>query len=452
MKTVKSWKNQFGLMLGGLSILALSACATTTQAPLQANVVETIPAPIPAPVAVTPQTLRAARLDATLNKFVDAGYLPGVSVMVYEDGAESYYGQAGYRDREAQIPIARTDVGRYYSMTKPIVGVGLMMLYEDGKFALDDPIAKYLPEYANLQVFSAQNEDGSLVLVDPNRPVTIRDLMRHTAGLTYGKFSNTPVDMEYRKAMILQPEDTLAEFSEKIGKLPLLVQPGTQWIYSVGVDVQGRLIEVLSGQTLGEYLEDNIFTPLGMSHTGFVVKDEDKDKFGPAYVVDMSTDAPVLIRLTDENSPKITQGILYKIDSSFLDKQKLESGGGGLVSSIDDYAQFAEMLVKGGENKGTRFLKTETLDMMRQDHLGEIDNGALDDSMGFGLDFAVKLRQIEDPKSMPVPNGSYYWGGLAGTFFWIDPSNEQFVVVHMQFINPVDPTIRNMIAAAVYGE
>lgn len=427
-----------GLMLCTLAALALSACTT-------------LPSPTNNTAIASAQILRAERLDTLLQTSITQKTVPGMSVLVFQNGKETYYGQAGLRDREANIPLTRNDVGRYYSMTKPIIGVGLMMLYEDGKFGLDDPIAKYLPEYTNLKVYAAQNTDGSLQTVSPKRAVTIRDLMRHTAGMTYGRFSNTPVDMEYRKARILHPHDNLETFSASLGELPLLIQPGEKWIYSVAVDVQARLIEVITGQTVGEYLQSSLFTPLGMSHTGFVVKTGDKDKFGPAYVVDTSTGSRIFIRLTDQNSPKITRGIVYQIDGNFLNQQALESGGGGLVSSIDDYAKFAKMLVRGGKFGGKRYLKTTTLNLMSTDHLGGIDNGQLDASMGFGLDFAVKIKQIDDPKSIPIPTGSYYWGGLAGTYFWIDPANDLFTIVHMQFINPLDPSIRNAVARAVYG-
>ncbi len=429
------------LLLSVVASLTLGACTTVSPSISQKDATLISPS----------QTLRAERLDNLLQSAVSQNKVPGLSVLVYEDGKEVYYGQAGLRDRETNIPLARSDVGRYYSMTKPIVGVGLMMLYEEGKFDLDDPIAKYLPEYSNLKVYAGENEDGTLLTTALKRAVTIRDLMRHTAGLTYGRFSDTGVDKEYRKARILHPHDNLETFSTNLGKLPLLVQPGEKWIYSVAVDVQARLIEVLTGKTVGEYLQDSLFTPLGMSHTGFVVKPDDKEKFGPAYIVDKSSGSPVFIRLTDPNAPKITRGVVYQIDGNFLNKQPLESGGGGLVSSIDDYAKFTTMLLQKGTSGGKSYLKPETLALMSSDQLGNIDNGQLDASLGFGLDFSVKLKQIEDPDTLKLPDGSFFWGGLAGTYFWIDPTNDLFAVMHMQFINPLDPYIRNAVVSAVYG-
>ena len=437
--------------LGFISLLMLTACASAPQSQdhKQDHKSSVSTREIPAPVAITAQSLR---LDTTINQVVDKGYVAGLSVLILKDGKESYYGQAGYRDLEAKIPLRRDDVGRYYSMTKPIIGVAMMMLYEQGKFALDDPIAKHLPEYTHLNVFAGSNADGSMKLAPTSRPVTIRDLMRHTAGMTYGYFSSTPVDMLYRKSGILSPQDTLAEFSQKLGKIPLLVQPGEKWIYSVSVDVQARLIEVLSGQSLGDFLESNIFKPLDMPHTGFSVKKEDFSKFGPAYVYNAKANPPALVRLTDKNSRAITRGIVGSIDGRFLKQRKLQSGGGGLVSSLDDYAHFAAMLVNKGSANGKQYLKPSTIALMSKDHLGNINNGALNDGIGFGLDVAVKTRDISSSKAFNIPVGSYYWGGLAGTFFWIDPSNNQAVIMHMQHINPLDPTLRNTIVNAVYGK
>ena len=443
-------KTQIGIILSGICIAVLAACSSLPKS--ASHVEKTGAAGIPAPTAITSQTLRANRIDAILQKFVSQNLVPGLSVVVYEKGVESYYGQAGMRDREARISLNRSDVGRYYSMTKPIIGIGLMMLFEDGLFGLDDPIAKYLPEYADLKVYAGKNPDGSMQLTTPKRAVTIRDLMRHTAGMSYGSFSDTPVDKAYRNVQLLRRDETLAQFSQKMGKLPLLVEPGEKWIYSVAVDVQARLIEVLSGQTIGAYLRENIFQPLDMSHTGFVVKPADKDKFGPAYVVDKSSGAPVLIRLTDQNVGTITRGAALHIDNIYLNKQALESGGGGLVSTLDDYVKFAKMLRGHGTGNGNTLIKPKTLALMHQDHLRGIDNGRLDASLGFGLDFAVKIKQIDDPLSLPLPTGSYFWGGLAGTYFWIDPTNDIFTVMHMQFINPLDPSIRNAVVGAVYGK
>lgn len=391
-------------------------------------------------------------LDKFMASSVAAGRVAGVSALIYKNGQEVYFGKAGHRDIDAGLVIDRSDVGRYYSMTKPIVGVALMTLFEDGKFKLDDPVSKFLPEFKDMKTFVGVNADKSMKLVPASREITIRDLMRHTAGFTYGSFSNTPVDQAYRKAGILRPDKNTDHFSKSLAALPLLVQPGTKWIYSVGVDVQGRLIEVLSGKKLGDYLQKEIFNPLKMSHTGFNVKKADHDKFSPVYIMDPRSKTPKLFKLTDQNSLKATNGLTRNIDSNFLSPPVFQGGGGGLVSTIDDYSQFTKMLLGDGKSGRTRILKKSTLDIMSSDHLGSIDNGSLDETLGFGLDFAVKIKSEGKNDGYKIPVGSYFWGGLAGTFFWIDPSNDQFAILHMQLINPTDPSLRADFTKAVYGK
>ena len=439
-----AFKKKSRLFITAIALSAVTACASYGP--------DIAPKTIAAQPLSAEQTLRAKRVDNVLQTLVSSGRVPGISLLIYEQGREIYYGQAGLSNIKSKTPLTREDVGRYYSMTKPIIGVGLMKLYEQGKFSLDDPVSKYLPEYKNLQVYAGKNADGGLKLTAPHRPITIRDLMRHTAGFTYGRFSNTPVDQLYRKAEILVDKYTVEEFSQRLGKLPLLVQPGKKWIYSVGVDVQGRLIEVLSGQKLGDYLQSQIFIPLGMTHTGFSVKHSDKAKFGPAYVYNTKAKPPVLFQLTDKNALAVTRGIVASIDNRFTVAQTFQSGGGGLVSTIDDYAKFALMLGNRGKGNGETILKAATLALMNHDQLGDIDNGQLQDGMGFGLDFAVKTAANNAPNALNIPVGSYYWGGLAGTYFWVDPSHDQVVIMHMQLINPLDPTMRTAVVNAVYGK
>jgi len=418
--------------LFSIGFIFLSACASTPSEAIKS--VNDITAPVP----ITAQSLRAERLDAVLAEMVSGGHVAGVSVLILEDGKESYYHAEGFLDREAKTPLPRTAVGRYYSMTKPIVGVALMQLYEDGKFALDDPLSKYLPEYANMKVYAGADASDNPVLVNAKRSITIRDLMRHTSGLTYGFIAQTPVDIMYLKADVLSFDHTTAEFSQKLAVLPLAKQPGEQFVYSLSTDVSGRLIEVLSGQSLGEYLEQNIFAPLGMSHTRFRVKAKDKALFGPVY----GQHEGALVRLADG-----MEGLPFDIDAPFLGDMPYESGGGGLVSTLDDYAKFTLML----RDKGGVLIKPETHAMMITDQLGSIDNGWLADDTSFGLNFALKTS---DPVkgSLPIPKGSYYWGGMAGTYFWVDPTNDLIFIMHMQMISRSENVLRAKIAKAVYGE
>lgn len=389
-----------------------------------------------------PQTgeIRNARLDVLLDELVTQGAVPGISLLITEHGQESYFGISGYLDKEAKIALRRDAVGRYYSMTKPIVGVALMTLFEQEKFALDDPIAKYLPEFSNLQVYTGHHEDDAMQLADPVRPVTIRDLMRHTSGMTYGFFSNTPVDKLYRDAGLLSYEDTNAQFTQKLAQIPLDTQPGIAWKYSVSVDVQGRLIEVLSGQTLGDFLRKTIFEPLGMNHTGFAVKPSDHPVFGPAYQLDKTG----LQRLGDHGEAKTA----LLVDDPFLHKKPFESGGGGLVSTIDDYARFANMLAANGILDEARILQAETLTMMTRNQLGEIDHGELGANVGFGLDFAVQIHPNETDLQLPV--GTYSWGGMAGTYFWVDPKNDLTAVMQIQVIGASQAKVRKRVVAATY--
>lgn len=415
----------------------LSGCGTTSSN-------TSVPKPIAshteiqAPIPITPTSLRNERIDKVLSKIVNDGQSPGLSVLILENGKETYFGQAGYSDKEGKIPVKRSDIGRYYSMTKPIVGVALMRLYEQGKFKLDDPVSKYLPELADRLVFNGENPDGSLKLVPAKRAITIRDLMRHTAGFTYG-FGKTKIDALYRSTNLLSYDQTNAEFISHLSRLPLLYQPGRTYHYSVAVDVQGRLIEILSGQTLGAYLQSTIFEPLGMTHTGFKLKPADKDHFTPVYILKKNG----LVRLYD-GQKDVPFGL--DVDRPFTDDVKFESGGGGLVSTLDDYAKFAQMLL---DNNG-KIIQPETLRLMTQNQLGAIPNGDLGQGSAFGLDFAVKTTP-QDSGDYKIPKGSFYWGGMAGTAFVIDPKNQLVFVLHQQVMNPNWLSIRQQLTHAIYS-
>jgi len=430
-------RNIFRVWLIGLALL-VQACASTPSAPTQkdTNHIKTV---IPAPFPITTRSLRSERIDRLLAELVKEGSVPGLSVLIYEGDTETYYGAAGYSDIETKTLLKRSDVGRYYSMTKPITGVAMMMLYEQGKFKLDDPVSKYLPEFTNMKVYKgARTLNGDLVGQAVNRPISIRDLMRHTAGFTYG-FTTTEIDKQYAANDLLSYDQTNAAFSKKLAKELLLHEPGTQYHYSVATDVQGRLIEVLSGQKLGAYFEANIFRPLGMSHTGFMVKAKDTNKFGSVYGYGKKG----LFPMTDGDK-RVPLGLT--VDRPFLQDVQFESGGGGLVSSIDDYAKFALMLQR---NDG-QLIKPETLALMTKNQLGNIPNGDLGEGASFGLNFSVKTAP-QNSGDYRVPAGSFYWGGMAGTAFLIDDKNDLTFLMHMQVMSPNWATIRTRMAAAVYG-
>lgn len=360
-----------------------------------------------------------ASLKAHIDGYVNSGRLVGATTLVARDGKIAHFETYGQINKEAGTEMSEDAVFRIYSMTKPITGIALMMLYEQGKFDLDDPVSKYLPSFKDQRVFSGVNEDGSLQTVSAERPSTVRDLLTHTAGLTYGVFGNTPVDQLYVKSGLFDPKLTLAEQTEKLGKLPLLYQPGSAWVYSLSVDVQGRLIEVLSGQTLGEFFQERIFAPLGMTDTGFSVRPDQLDRFVEIY------------------APEENKGLVaYRGDffGDFTVKPASESGGGGLVSTTLDYWKFAQMVANGGELNGIRIVKAETVELMRRDHLPENLKGIAGGTqgLGFGLGFAV----VQDGEKQGSANvGEYFWGGMANTIFWIDPTSD-VVAIFMTNILP----------------
>jgi len=425
------------IWLIGLTVIFAQACDTTpkVEAPKIDRHVKTKILP---PFPITTQSLRQERIDTLLAELVKEGSVPGLSVLIYEGDKETYFGATGYSDIEAKTLLRRSDVGRYYSMTKPIVGVAMMMLYEQAKFELDDPVSKYLPEFSKMMVYDGENEDGSMKLVPAKNQITIRDLMRHTSGLTYG-FIDTPIDRMYNKNRILTYDQTLAHFSENVAKLPLLYQPGKQYNYSVSTDILGRLIEVISGQSLGEFLDENIFTPLSMTHTGFKVKATDRSKFGPVYGFGKEGLFPM-----HDGDPRIPLGQI--VDEPFLGDLAFESGGGGLVSTIDDYAKFALMLQR---NNGT-LIKPATLSLMTTDQLGDISKGDIGEGSSLGLNFAVKTEP-QNQGGYHVPEGTFYWGGTAGTLFFIDDKNDLTFLMHMQVMTPNPLSLRARMVNAVYG-
>ncbi|MBL4595537.1 MAG: beta-lactamase family protein [Robiginitomaculum sp.] len=419
-------------MVGLLAVLGLAACAANTLNP-SATI-----APTAGPVITPAQTARTTRLDAVLAELVAENSVPGISLLLYENGVETYFNAVGDVDRENAKPMTRKAVARYYSMTKPIIGVAMMKLYEEGKFAFDDPIEKYLPEYANLKVYAGKDDDEKVLLDDLQRPVTILDLMRHTAGFAYGLLGQTPVDALYRSAGLLRPDKTNAEFSAKLASFPLLHQPGEKWVYSVATDVQGRLIEVLSGQSLGEYLAETIFMPLDMPHTAFSVKPEHLELFSPAY------------RLTRNGVVRMTDNVFFQVDAPFLGGSAFEGGGGGLVSTVDDYTKFTQMLVNGGAMGDVRIISEASMALMTQNHLGDIPSDRFGPDTGFGFNFAVKIGQAPDT-GLRLPIGSYHWGGAGGTFFWVDPQNNLTLVYQIQVLGSGAAKVRQRIANAVYG-
>lgn len=356
-------------------------------------------APTTAPEVVGLSSARLERLTAAMQGYVDDGKLAGTLAMVARRGQVVYFEDYGLMDREAEKPMQHDTIVRIYSMTKPIVSVALMMLYEEGRFHLDDRAAKYIPEFQNLQVYEA-GDDGP-TYVAPNREMTVRDLLTHTSGLTYGFFSTTHVDTLYREAGIFNGP-TLADMVQTLSEIPLLNHPGEQWHYSVATDVVGYLVEVLSGQPLDAFLDERIFQPLGMVDTGFYVPAGKIDRFAVNYQV-----SPTGLQLADAPAT-----------SSFAAPSTFFSGGGGLVSTASDYMRFAQMMLNGGELDGARLLSRKTVELMTMNHIDE------EFAPGYGFGLGVRVMVDLAHGQQIGSEGEYGWAGAANTYFFIDPEEE----------------------------
>jgi CubicO group peptidase (beta-lactamase class C family) len=358
---------------------------------------------------------RLARLSSGMREIVDQGKLAGVVTMVSRHGKVVEFDAVGKRDIAANAPMQKDSIFRIYSMSKPITGVAMMILFEEGKWQLNDPVAKYIPEFANLKVYGT-DANNNVVMKDQNHPVTMRELMSHSGGFTYGFFSNTPVDKLQLQADVLNPNNTLDEFIKRMAKLPLNAQPGSEWHYSVSVDIQGYIVQKLSGMPFEEFLEKRIFKPLGMVDTAFYVPKEKLNRFAEFYSYDKDGKMQVV-------GPK------DGLNHDFSAKPALSSGGGGLVSTATDYMRFCQMVLNGGQLDGVRILSPLTVELMRTNVLAP-NMAVFGQVAGFGLDFAV----YTDPVAAGgyYGKGTFYWGGAAGTWFWIDPVNDLIVLGMIQ--------------------
>ena len=351
--------------------------------------------------------IERSRLDAVaadIQARIDANKLSGAVVMIAQDGEIQMTKSLGYQNVEDQVPMSDDTIFRIFSMTKPITGTALMMLYDEGKFTLDDAVEKHLPELAGMEVFISQNDDGSWVTEPADHPMTVRELMSHTGGLLYTPpLSQGPIANAYFQAGIMNlPNYTLAESIPALGDIPLDYQPGTQWVYSISVDVQGYLVEKLSGKTFDVFLQERLFDPLSMVDTGFYVKSDNAS------------------RLSRQYNPS-QNGTLTRTDNgSFLNPPKFLSGGAGLTSTAADYMKFAQMHLNGGELNGKRILSEEAVQLMRNNQLPDAVPNIGQPYPGnvFGLDFAI----VSDSAAYQgAPVGTHWWWGIAGSWFWIDP-------------------------------
>lgn len=410
--------------------MTATATATATAAP------QATPQTPPVPEA-RPETLGLSRprLQAMSDAFkreIDKGTVPGVTVLVARRGQVGWFEALGRQSPSTATPMARDSIFRIFSMTKPIVSVAIMALVEDGHLLLSDPVAKFIPEFANQKVGVASGD--RLELVPPARPMTVQDLLRHTSGLTYEHQGDGPVHKLYQESRVRSRKISNAEHAALVASFPLVCQPGAEFNYSRSTDILGRIIEVVSGKSLGAFLTERVLAPLRMAETGFATSEANAGRLAEPFAADPWTGDKVAL-------------------FNMLEQPVMESGGGGLVSTTMDYARFCLMLRNGGTLDGNRIIGRKTLELMASDHLapGVAINGTLlSPGHGFGLGFAVRKEAGIAP--FPGSVGQYFWSGIAGTFFWIDPKEDLFAVFMSQGPGQRDYTrtlVRDLVYAAV---
>jgi CubicO group peptidase (beta-lactamase class C family) len=393
---------------------------------------QTPPLPQAKPEALGLSSVRLQRMSDAFKRDIDKGTIPGVTVMVARRGQIGWFDALGKQNPAASAPMAHNSIFRIFSMTKPIVSVGIMALLEEGHFLLTDPIAKYIPEFADQKVGVENN--GKLDLVPPVRPITIQDLLRHTSGITYDHTGDGLVQQLYKQSRLRSRKITNAEHAALVASLPLMCQPGAEWNYSRSTDILGRIIEVVSGKSLSAFLTERILAPLQMAETAFHTGEENAGRLAEPFPTDPWSGEKIQL-------------------FNMLEKPTMESGGGGLVSTTMDYARFCQMLLNGGELDGTRIIGRKTLRLMASDHLGtriRLDSPMIPPGHSFGLGFAVRTHEGLAPFAGSV--GQFYWSGVAGTFFWIDPKEELFAVFMSQGPNQREyfrTLMRSLVYAAV---
>jgi CubicO group peptidase (beta-lactamase class C family) len=397
--------------------------------------------------------LNSARLAAIpdyFSSYVSRGKLAGLSTLVSRRGEIAHFEAIGLRDRERNLPMERDSIFRIYSMSKPITSLALMMLYEEGHFQLNHEVSRYIPEFRKLRVW-AGGTNAAWATKEPARPMTIRHLLTHTSGLTYGFMNQHPVDRLYRHAGIdgvRSDEITLKEMVTRLADIPLLFSPGDYWNYSVSTDVCGYLVEVLSGRPLDEFLEARIFKPLGMVDTGFTVPKDKLSRFTANYEKNAETRETRLIDKSDETST-------YAKPKRFL------SGGGGLVSTMTDYWRFCQMCLNGGELDGVRLISRKTFDFMTLNHLPggrtmkEMSLSSFGELAAEGAGFGLGFQVILDPSEAQAIGsvGNLSWGGAASTYFWIDPEEDIVAILMTQLMPsstyPLRPQLQQLVYAAI---
>ena len=389
----------FRYTLLSLFCIAILACGAATYSPEHG-----LPLAEPEKSGFSSEGL--AKIAPKLQEYIDNGQLPGFLTVVAKNGRIVHFHPQGMRDVDAQKPVEADTIFRIYSMSKPITSVAVMILYDEGKLRLDDPVEKYIPAFKELKVFNKEQTETH----DAQNKMTVQHLLTHSSGLTYG-WGGKPVDKLYGELKIFQKGSGLADMVEKLAKIPLVFEPGERWNYGVSTDVLGYLVEVVSEMPFEQFLQTRIFQPLGMNDTAFSVPKAKVERFAALY------------RPTEEGGLRRARNVPLATD----DLTFFPSGGGGLVSTAADYLRFCQMLLNGGELSGARILKSDTVELIRYPHLQYGKDGA------FGLGFHVVTRK--DTEKDKRSTGSYSWGGAAATTFWIDPENELVGILMTQLLN-----------------
>lgn len=383
-------------------------------------------------------SITKARIDSVLQDFVESKTIAGVSALIFENGNEVYYNAFGYADIAAKQPMDRNTIVQIYSMTKPITGTALMTLYEEGKFDLDDPISKYIPEFESMTVYTGVDGEGGVLTEPLDRKITIRDVTRHTAGFPNRADIPGLSDL-LKEADAMNRENTLTQMAEKMGRVPLWFQPGTQWEYGPSVDVQALLVERISGIPYGEYVQNEVLDPLKMNKTRYFIPEEDRDKFAKLYI-------------RTEDGELVQDSLTY---SNYTEKWPLTRGGSGLTSTLDNYMRFAQMLVNKGSLDAVQILQPETVELMATNQLADsiTERSWLPTKgqVGFGIDFAVRVAPPKTPEENHGTVGEFYWDGAASTLFWVDPVNELTAVLFVQLFPYDQVGLHKKFRDAVYG-
>ena len=392
-----------------------------------------------------PAGLSAERLERITEhldrSYVSPGKIAGCQTLVARHGHVAYFRSLGLADRERGTPMADDTIFRIYSMTKPITSVALMMLWEQGRFQLNDPIANVIPEWREMRVY-VSGEGETMETREPARPMTFRHLLSHAGGLSYG-MTEHPVDRAYGGTQVIHRGETLRAFVERLAHVPLRYDPGERWMYSYSTDVCGYLVEAISGQPFDQYLQEAIFDPLGMVDTAFFVKQEKAHRLAANYARQSDK---TMVLLDDPAS------------STYLREPTFISGGGGLTSTTADYLSFAEMLRRGGELDGARIIGSRTLQLMTQNHLpGDANLASMAiglfsetkyEGTGFGLGFATTIDQVA--AGLPC-EGEFLWGGAASTYFWVDPKDDLLAIFMTQLMPSTTFDFRGQLKDIVYS-